>query len=72
MLQLLILSACLLTAIDLLRRMLDKDPSRRIDPKSALEHKYFASLDEQFGEDLIVPDDSPTGISQSIKRLTRE
>lgn len=42
--------------------MLEKDPTRRIDPRSALKHSFFDSINIDFDEDLIVPDDSPTGI----------
>jgi hypothetical protein len=40
--------------------MLELDPQNRINPKSALKHPYFNSLNHDFDEELIVPDDSPT------------
>lgn len=43
-----------------MKKMLEKDPNLRIDPKSALKHPYFNSLDANFDEDLIVPEDTPT------------
>jgi len=35
--------------VDLLKRLLAYEPSRRISAKAALEHPYFAGLDARFG-----------------------
>ncbi|KAL4432630.1 hypothetical protein ABPG74_004923 [Tetrahymena malaccensis] len=56
-------------AIDLMKKMLEKDPTLRIDPKSALKHPYFKNLDSNFEEELIVPEDTPTQIESVIKKF---
>lgn len=52
--------------------MLEKDPLVRIDPKSALQHSFFKTLEYPFEEELDIPEDTPTHIEETLKKFSPE